>query len=88
MIGGSAFGFAQAREGPPLPRAEGEDIPSLREMQHRHIQWVLKKVGGNRAKAAHALGMSERTFYRLLERHRGGAAAHGPAADTKANRRA
>jgi DNA-binding NtrC family response regulator len=74
-------------EGPPAPRADGEEIPSLREMQRRHIQWVLTKVGGNRAKAAHALGMSERTFYRLLERHRGGSAARGAAADRPANRR-
>jgi len=53
---------------PPL--ANGGEIPSLREVQRRHIQWVLQQVGGNRAKAAHALGMSERTFYRLLERNR------------------
>ena len=50
--------------------AAGDTVPSLRDVQRRHIQWVLQKVGGNRAKAAHALGMSERTFYRLLERDR------------------
>ena len=53
---------------PPSP--SGDEIPSLRDLQRRHIVWVLEKVGGNRAKAAHALRMSERTFYRLLERHR------------------
>jgi DNA-binding NtrC family response regulator len=44
-------------------------------------------VGGNRAKAAQALGMSERTFYRLLERHRGGPSARGASVDRPANRR-
>jgi DNA-binding NtrC family response regulator len=68
-------------EDPMPPRADGEEIPSLREMQRRHIQWVLTKVGGNRAKAAHALGMSERTFYRLLERHRISTRAPGTPAD-------
>ncbi|HEX7486974.1 MAG TPA: sigma-54 dependent transcriptional regulator [Vicinamibacterales bacterium] len=74
-------------EGPQAPRAEGDDIPSLREVQRRHIQWVLAKVGGNRAKAAHALGMSERTFYRLLERHREGAPASAASADRLPNRK-
>lgn len=69
------------------PRADGEEIPSLREMQGRHIQWVLTKVGGNRARAAQALGMSERTFYRPLERHRGGPSSRGASAAHPANRR-
>ncbi len=63
---------------PPPVRGElvqplvGDDdgVPSLREMERRYIFWVLGKVGGSRAKAAHALGVTERTFYRLLERHR------------------
>ena len=59
------------------PHAEGNTVPSLREMQNRHIQWVLGRVGGNRAKAAEALGVSERTFYRLLERHRVDAVGSG-----------
>ncbi|MEI6667695.1 MAG: sigma-54 dependent transcriptional regulator [Acidobacteriota bacterium] len=61
--------------GQPL-QTDATSIASLREVQRRHIQWVLTKVGGNRAKAAQALRMSERSFYRLLERHRSlGAAA-------------
>ena len=63
------------------PHAEGDAVPSLGEMQRRHIQWVLGRVGGNRARAAEALGVSERTFYRLLERHRTGPGAGGPDAD-------
>jgi DNA-binding NtrC family response regulator len=52
------------------PGAEAEQIPTLREVQRRHIFWVLEKAAGNRARAARLLGTSERTFYRLLERYR------------------
>ncbi|MEW5982120.1 MAG: sigma-54 dependent transcriptional regulator [Acidobacteriota bacterium] len=64
--------------------ADQEPVPTLREIQRRHILWVLGKVGGNRAKAAMMLGTSERTFYRLLERHRiaaAFAAKSGPASN-------
>ena len=70
-----------------LPHVSGDDILSLREVQHRHILGVLEKVGGNRAKAAHALKMSERTFYRLLERHRNNTPAPDTPADQLANRK-
>jgi DNA-binding NtrC family response regulator len=53
------------------PRAEkADEIPTLREVQRRHIFWVLEKAAGNRAQAARLLGTSERTFYRLLEKYR------------------
>jgi DNA-binding NtrC family response regulator len=67
-----------ARDLPPPLRDEAS-LPStgavdeslnLREAQRRHVLRVLTKVGGNRAKAARALGTTERTLYRLLERHR------------------
>ena len=70
-----------------LPHVSGDDILSLREVQRRHILGVLEKVGGNRAKAAHALKMSERTFYRLLERHRNNTPAPDTPADQLANRK-
>jgi two-component system response regulator AtoC len=54
----------------PPAEARGHEVLSLREVQRRHILWVLDKAGGNRAQAARLLGTSERTFYRLLERHR------------------
>jgi DNA-binding NtrC family response regulator len=50
--------------------ADPEAIPSLRDVQHRHVLWVLEQASGNRAQAARLLGTSERTFYRLLERAR------------------
>lgn len=65
-------GLQLARANLP-PSVSGDEIPSLREIQRRHILWVLEKVAGNRAMAAQALGISERTFYRLLERFRSSA---------------
>jgi DNA-binding NtrC family response regulator len=50
--------------------AAGDEIPTFRDLQRRYILWVLGKVQGNRARAARAMGVTERTFYRLLERHR------------------
>jgi len=55
--------------GPRSPAAEPEQIPTLREVQRRHVLLVLEKAAGNRAQAARLLGTSERTFYRLLERY-------------------
>jgi DNA-binding NtrC family response regulator len=56
----------RSRESPG--HASAEALPTLQEVYHRHIQSVLDKVGGNRAQAARLLGVSERTFYRLLKR--------------------
>jgi DNA-binding NtrC family response regulator len=53
-----------------LPTGTEDDSLGLREAQRRHVLQVLSAVGGNRAKAAKALGTTERTLYRLLERHR------------------
>ena len=67
------------------PRPSGNEIPSLRDLQRRHILWVLEKVGGSRTKAAQALKMSERTFYRLLERHRINTRPPTPSGDRREN---
>ena len=56
--------------GSALAAEEPEQIPTLREVQRRHVLLVLEKASGNRAQAARLLGTSERTFYRLLERYR------------------
>jgi DNA-binding NtrC family response regulator len=70
---------ATMRNRPPvLPAAHPEEVLSLREVQRRHILWVLEKAGGNRAQAARLLGTSERTFYRLLERFRRAASRSRP----------
>lgn len=69
------------------PHVSDDEIPSLREVQRRHLLWVLEKVAGNRAMAAQALRMSERTLYRLLERYRGSTSAPGAPAARRANPR-
>jgi DNA-binding NtrC family response regulator len=50
--------------------AASEPVPTLREIERAHIFSVLDRVDGNRAQAARLLGMNERSFYRLLRRHR------------------
>jgi two-component system response regulator AtoC len=59
---------------PKLQGASGEGSPpegplSLREMQKRHIQHVLKVAGWNKKLAANLLGINRRTLYRLASRH-------------------
>ncbi len=49
----------------PAPSA----LPSLAEVEWRHIRTVLGAVGENRAKAAEILGISERNLYRLIRKH-------------------
>ena len=44
-------------------------IPSLREVERRHVLGVLEKVDGNRAEAARVLRISERNLYRLLKKY-------------------
>jgi transcriptional regulator with GAF, ATPase, and Fis domain len=40
---------------------------SLKDVEARHITWLLKQHNGNRRHAAVALGVSERTMYRKLK---------------------
>ena len=57
---------ARAQAGVPMPDV-GPD--SLDGVERRHVEDVLRKVGGNKVQAAKALGVSRRTLYRLIERH-------------------
>lgn len=50
--------------------AETTKVPTLREVERSHIFSVLDRVDGNRAQAARLLGLSERSFYRLLRKYR------------------
>ena len=45
-----------------------EHMLSLADVERRHIEAVLKAVGGNKTEAARVLGMDRRTLYRKLER--------------------
>jgi DNA-binding NtrC family response regulator len=45
-----------------------QDLPSLDELERRYLVHVLDAVGGNRSRAAEALGIDRRTLYRMAER--------------------
>jgi len=61
---------------------EGSGI-TLEELEHQHIKRVMDKVGGDKVKAAQALGIHLSTLYRKVERYRlepeGDGAADPPA---------
>ena len=45
-----------------------EGLPTLDELERRYLLHVLQTVGGNRSRAAEALGIDRRTLYRMAER--------------------
>jgi len=45
-----------------------EGLPTLDELERRYLMHVLGVVGGNRTRAAEALGIDRRTLYRMAER--------------------
>jgi len=61
-------------EEPASENREREGLP-LEQVQRQHVLSVLDRVGGNRARAAAQLGISERNLYRLLRRYGGGRTA-------------
>jgi len=56
----SAFGIEMSRL---LDSREPERNDTLQEMERRHIEATLKRLGGNRTGAARELGISVRTLY-------------------------
>jgi len=44
-----------------------EELPSLDEIEHRYIEYVLKQVDGNKRRAARLLGIGRKTLYRKLD---------------------
>jgi two-component system response regulator AtoC len=63
------------REGSRFSRAAGgeatgffEGIPTIDEVERRHLLRVLEATGGNKKRAAEILGINRRTLYRMAER--------------------
>jgi len=53
----------------PLSKGEGPLPDDLQSLQKSKIVEVLNRVGGNKTRAARALGITRRSLYRLLERY-------------------
>ncbi len=51
------------------PAAAKGDLPTLDELERRHIETVLKSTAGHRGSAARILGISERNLYRKLREY-------------------
>jgi transcriptional regulator with PAS, ATPase and Fis domain len=43
--------------------------PTLENIEREYLACLLKKYGGNRRKVAEAMGVSERTAYRMMDRY-------------------
>ena len=47
--------------------SEADGLPSLEEIEHRYINYVLSRVDGNKRQAARLLEIGRRTLYRKLD---------------------
>jgi transcriptional regulator of acetoin/glycerol metabolism len=56
------------RAEPGLEQRLFRDLPTLDELERRYLIHVLAAIGGNRSRAAEALGIDRRTLYRMAER--------------------
>ena len=69
----SAQAVARADSGPPAaPSHEALVLhgePTLEGIEREYLASLLKKYGGNRRRVAEALGVSERTAYRMMDRY-------------------
>jgi DNA-binding NtrC family response regulator/pSer/pThr/pTyr-binding forkhead associated (FHA) protein len=73
--------IARAGQGQILPRHLPDEVrdpdpsdltgvPTLEELETKHIRSVLARVGGNRTRAATALGIAASTLYEKIKRYR------------------
>jgi DNA-binding NtrC family response regulator len=53
----------------PAAGEEAGDPRHLREVERRHVRTVLHEEGGNKVRAAKALGISRRALYRLIDKY-------------------
>jgi DNA-binding NtrC family response regulator len=62
------LGRRDAKERSSLEGRMFEGLPTLDELERRYLMHVLEAVGGNRTRAAEALGVDRRTLYRMADR--------------------
>ena len=55
---------------PPEASEAGGELPTLEEVERRHVERVLESVAGNKARAAKILGINRATVYRILHERR------------------
>ena len=53
----------------PLVDDRSIDNPTLEVVEQAYIMWVLQAEGGNKTRAAEALGIDPSTLYRKLARY-------------------
>lgn len=63
-----AFGHSETEAQLGLTLEFNHD-PTLDEIEHRYLGMLLSKYSGHRSKVASALGISERSVYRLIDKH-------------------
>jgi two-component system response regulator AtoC len=64
---GEGQSTVQQTIGLPMPLLQNaEQLVTLAELEERYIDYVLKRVGGNKRRAAALLGIGRRTLYRRL----------------------
>jgi len=68
VAAGSAVACRAVVPGPALP-SDASGSESLSAVERDHIVRTLEQARGNKSLAAHALGLSRRRLYRLIERH-------------------
>jgi DNA-binding NtrC family response regulator len=57
------------RAGLPNVRDTAQATDDLAAIERTHVLDVLRREGGNKARAARALGIDRRSLYRLLEKY-------------------
>ena len=58
-----------SRASETAPESEGEQVMTLEELERRHIERVLDRLGGNQTAAAKVLGIGRKTLHRKIQEY-------------------